>query len=123
MKYSQLIENNNNLPQYLYHATYELYLKSIMKNGLGGNNLIKNWSDSKDNTVYLSTDPNIAESFAETSELADDDFIDNNDIIILQINTKFLDKNKLHLDSNISDNNDYSFEYNGIIPSNAISIL
>ena len=123
MKYSQLIENNNNLPQYLYHATYELYLKSIMKNGLGGNNLRKNWSDSKDNTVYLSTDPNIAESFAETSELADDDFIDNNDIIILQINTKFLDKNKLHLDSNISDNNDYSFEYNGIIPSNAISIL
>lgn len=123
MKYSQLIENNNNLPEYLYHATYELYLKSIMKNGLGGNNLRKNWSDSKDNTVYLSTDPNIAESFAETSELADDDFIDNNDIIILQINTKFLDKNKLHLDSNISDNNDYSFEYNGIIPSNAISIL
>jgi hypothetical protein len=121
-------ENNNNIPQYLYHATYKPYLKSIMTTGLGGNNIRKNWSDSKDNTIYLATNKDIAYDFAETSELLDDNETELLDqIIILKINTTLLDKNKIIKDTNINYDNDneeiYSYEYKGIIPPKHISIM
>ena len=93
-----------------------------MTTGLGGNNINKNWSDSKDNTVYLSSDPLEALAYAETSELLDDDTMFD-EIIIIQINTKFIDKNKLISDTNIKNDDHNSYEYNGIIPPQYLKII
>lgn len=120
MKYTDLIENTNT--KYLYHATYEPYVDSIMKHGLTGNSENKNWSDSNSNVVYLAITPDIAESFAETAELADDDY----DIVILQIDAQKLNGSKLIPDQNIRSNdpneNVYSYEYHGTIPREYITV-
>jgi hypothetical protein len=114
-KYMRLFENE----QILYHATYRPYLQSIMAQGLHGNSGNKNWEDSQDDSVYLSTDYNIAQSFAETSDSIPDEYFD--EIIVLGIDRKQLDQKLLILDRNIQDNDGYSFEYRGVIPPSAIN--
>lgn len=112
---------------YLYHATYGKYLNSIMKDGLIPNKNI-NW-DFSERYVYLTTDPDIAESFAETSEMAPEKYL--NDIVILKVYIKDLDINKLRLDNNITQEGEefydeydepYSFQYEGKINPQYISI-
>lgn len=99
-------------PKYLYHATYKPLLKSITKNGLG-NTYRKNWSDSKHGVVYLAKDPDVAESYAESSQNVKEDWLD--EIIILKIDTNDLDKTKLELDKNVQDNDGDTLQYHGII--------
>ncbi len=106
------------IPQTLYHATYQPYLDSINKHGLGGVPSKPNWTDSKSGVIYLSDDPNVAESYAESSEDIDEDFL--NQIIILAIDTASLDRSKLFTDSNNQQGD--TFEYHGVIPQNAIRI-
>ena len=112
------------VPQYLYHATYKPFLKSIKEKGLGNTNK-KMWSFSKGKgVVYLALDPDVAQSYAEEAEWLDeldddkyDKYVDN--IIILKIDTSKLDKTKLFSDENVLDD-DSTLEYHGIIPFNAV---
>lgn len=120
MNDEQMIWEAYNNSQFLYHATYEPYLKNIMKYGLGGAPDIKpNWGDSKQGVVYLAYDPNVAESYAETAEEIPEDYLDQ--IIILKIDINQLDKQKLTRDENVIDGGD-TLEYHGVIPPSAIRI-
>jgi pyrimidine deaminase RibD-like protein len=108
-----------NLPSVLYHATYKPRLKSIKLKGLGAGGK-RNWEDSQRGVVYLALDPNVAESYAETSDMVPDEWLDS--IVILKIATAGLDPNKFHIDSNVQDNTGDTLEYHGIIPPSNISL-
>jgi pyrimidine deaminase RibD-like protein len=108
-----------NLPSVLYHATYKPRLKSIKLKGLGAGGK-RNWEDSQRGVVYLTLDPNVAESYAETSDMVPDEWLDS--IVILKIATAGLDPNKFHIDSNVQDNTGDTVEYHGIIPPSNISL-
>lgn len=108
-----------NIPEYLYHATYKPRLKSILTFGLGSKSK-KNWEDSKDGVVYLASDYDEAYSYAETSDLVPESYLDN--IVVFQIETSKLNKKLLYLDNNVIDGSS-TFEYHGIIPGNFLKIL
>lgn len=112
-------EDTVNLPSVLYHATYKPRLKSIKLKGLGAGGK-RNWEDSKRGIVYLALDPNVAESYAETSDMVPEEWLD--EIVILKISTKGLDPNKFHIDSNVQDNTGDTVEYHGVIPVSNISL-
>jgi len=112
-------EGSNNVPSTLYHATYRPFLKSIKQHGLGGDNAQSKWEDSKPGVVYLALDPNVAESYAESSDMVPDEWLDQ--IIILKISTKGLE-NKIQIDKNVQDNEGDTLEYHGIIPLSNISM-
>lgn len=105
--------------EFLYHATYLPYYNNIMKYGLNGNNKRKNWEDSQNGIVYLANDPHEAESYAETSDMVPENWL--NKIIVLKINKSLLDVNKIKIDSNNLSGS--TIEYHGTIPPNAISII
>ena len=109
------------VPQTLYHATYAPLVNSILKNGLGGRRQPM-WEDSVEGVVYMATDASIAESYAETSDIAYDRF-DDVDIVIFEIDTNYLNLDKLSLDRNVLENDGSTFEYNGIIPIGALTLL
>lgn len=106
------------VPEKLYYATFSKLLRKIKKCGYLGNSPYK-LSDSNNKYVYLSTDPDKAYSYAETA--LDDydnerlyDMLKDDDIVILEIDTKYLDKNKLFRDENVVDG-ETTYQYKGII--------
>ena len=105
--------------QILYHATYRPLLKSIKQHGLGGDKAQAKWEDSKPGVVYLATDPDVAESYAESSDVVPKEWLDK--IIILKIDASKLDQSKLISDQNVLDNEGDTLEYHGVIPVNLIS--
>jgi len=107
-------------PQFLYHATFRPYLKSILATGLGGPGKT-NWEDSVSGVVYLATSPEVAESYAETSEMVPEEYLD--EIVIIRVDTRLLDEEKISLDKNVLDNAGDTLEYEGIIPLDAMEIL
>jgi hypothetical protein len=110
------------IPKFLYHATYDSLLKKIKKEGLGGISAKKKWDDSKNGVVYLAYDPYVAESYAEESEMVKEDWLD--EIVILKIDTDYLDKNRLYTDENVRNDDEIStLEYHGIIPWSCISFF
>lgn len=122
MKFIRILkaEENKDIPNILYHATYKPLLRKIKKEGLIPGKRV-NWeSDNTDykSYIYLSDDPYVAESYAETSDLVKEDWLD--EIVILQINTSGLDKNNFSIDVNNQQGD--TFQYKGIIPFSAISI-
>ena len=112
----------DNIVEYLYHATFTANLKNIKKYGLGGKTNQLNWSDSLNDRVYLTIDAEMAYDFIMSIDNEDinDELFD--DITILKIDIKDLDKSKLFLDSNIIDNSGYSFEYHDIISKEKLII-
>lgn len=113
--------NENLFPAVLYHGTYKPLLRSIKQHGLGGKGSEnKRWEDSTHGVVYLASSPDVAESYAESSEAVPDEWLD--EIIILSIQTTSLDKSKLQLDQNVQDNLGDTYEYVGVIPMSAISL-
>lgn len=110
------------VPPVLYHATYRPLLRSIKRGGLGGpGSEKKKWEDSIHGAVYLALDPNVAESYAETSDSVPDEWLD--EIVILQISTDGLNPGKFMLDRNVRDNAGDTVEYHGVIPLSNISLL
>jgi|688.fasta_scaffold01844_28 hypothetical protein len=107
-------------PQWLYHATYRPLLKSIKAHGLGGDRAQAKWEDSKPGVVYLALDPNVAESYAESSDVVPEDWLDQ--IVILKIAASKLDKSRLFIDQNVQDNQGDTLEYHGVIPFSNISL-
>lgn len=120
----KFLKETEDIPRYLYHATYKPFLKSIREKGLGNIDK-KMYSDSKGRgIVYLAKDPDIAYSYAENSEWVEErenpDYYYNN-IIILKIDINKIDRNKLFDDENVRDDlDDSTIEYHGIIPFSAI---
>lgn len=102
----------------LYHATYLPRLASIMTGGLRPDTE-KNWSISED-YIYLTDDPEVAISFAEIAEEVPEEYL--NQIVVLKVDAKDLDLDKLELDDNIIEKNDYSFQYSGHIPPEIIEV-
>ena len=112
----------NQVPDKLYHATYNYYLPKIKEFGLDTRNSDKMWSDSKPGIVYLSDDPYVAESYAEISEMVSDEVYDSG-IVILEISTKDIDVNRLEKDSNVRMEDSHTYEYHGEIPWENINIF
>ena len=123
--------NDNEIPEFLYHATPSCYYNSIRKYGLGGRIPRKRFWDYE-NTQYenitkgffLATDEYVAASYLETSEefeeLAEqyeDRYDKELEIIVFEINTKDIDLSKLHIDTNqlLDDETDPTYFYDGII--------
>lgn len=111
----------------LYHATYGAYLDSILEKGLIPN-YKTNW-DFSGRSIYLTDDPDIAQDFAETADMAPEEYL--NDIVILEVDLNDLDQDKLTLDDNITQCEDeddedcqpYSFQYNGTIKPQLLTIF
>ena len=84
----------------LYHATYAKTLASIQKNGLKPN-MPHNWGvglygyDLSDK-IFLSFSPAVSEDYLSTS----DTYKEDEDIIVLEIDTKDIDLNKCEYDWN-----------------------
>lgn len=121
MKWTRLLKAKEiNIPNILYHATYRPLLRNIKKEGLVPGKR-KNWDNDSQiykNYVYLADDPYVAESHAESADLVKEEWTD--DIVILQINTSLLNKEKIEEDHNNIGGD--TFQYEGIIPSSAISV-
>lgn len=108
----------------LYHATYNTHLRSIMTNGLIPSTGKNNNGLSYDKPVIcLASDPDIAESFAETADAINDEVLDSG-IVILAVN--ITDDMQLTIDPNVKqDDSDeiISYVYDKIIPPEQIQIL
>ena len=118
------------LPKYLYHATYGPYFEQIKRDGaIKINPPNKNWIFNKEydniNAIYLAGDSDVAISYAETSETTEEELLDN--IILLTIDTSKLDLTQLNIDHNVKldPNKKYTkeeltYEYYKDIPLSAI---
>ena len=115
-----LESNSQHTEEYLYHATYRPLLKSIRSHGLGGDKAQAKWEDSKPGVVYLAIDPNVAESYAESSDVVPEDWLD--EIVIIKIAASKLDQSRLFIDQNVQDNAGDTLEYHGVIPMDSMSL-
>ena len=126
MKFKLVESFDTNVPDKLYHATHKDYIESIKKNGLGNTNN-KKYSDSKQGVVCLADDPWVAQSYAETTDLDDVDLEwEDEDIVILEIDSNRLDMNRLFVDKNVlldEDEEPSSWEYHGIIPWSSCKVM
>ena len=108
-----LIANYSQVPKYLYHATLYEYLDDIQQYGLGGTDKHKSNSTYDDiyqgNGIFLSYDPEDAAMY-----LSD---YDSEDVVVLQVPKRILDKNQIYYDTNNEDNidNPTTWYYKGVI--------
>ena len=124
----------------LYHATFARYVPAIMQHGLGARTKRKNFNVSRQGRVYLTNHPDVAQNYAEeaASQRGDDD-----EIVVLLIDQRQLNPALLHTDENDTgvmldiyaddgpslwddeeyDNRYISYEYHGVIPPSALSIM
>jgi len=103
----------------LYHATYSKLLRKIKRAGFLGNSPYKLWSDSNNKYVYLADNPDEAYSYAETAldEIENErlyDMLEDDDIVILEIDSSNLDLTKLQKDTN--NLGETTYQYEGTIP-------
>ena len=105
-----------------YHCTFNAYLPSILREGLG-DSPHRNW-DFSTGDVCLHIYPSTAESFCESAEEVSDEVFDSG-IVILEIDMTGLE-DLLDYDPNLTDNYHYSgydtnaFVYSDIIPPERI---
>lgn len=102
----------------LYHATYKKLIPKIKEMGLDTRDSKRAWEDSVPGYVYLAKDPDVAASYAESSESVPDSWIDN--IYVLTIDANTLDQDKLFDDQNVRNETTDTLEYRGVIPPQAI---
>ena len=118
MKLTEILKSIKINQPYLYHATYKPLLKKIKIDGLDTAKSKKAWDDSISGYVYLAKDPDVAVSYAESSDMVPDSYLDQ--IIILTIDVSKLDGDKLFMDQNVQDNEGDTVEYRGVIPFSSI---
>jgi len=111
-------EQLSKIPDFLYHATYNALIKKIKVDGLDTNKAKRAWEDSVPGHVYLAKDPDVAASYAESSDDVPDSWLDN--IVVLKIDTSKIDRSKLFIDKNVRDNEGDTLEYRGVISPEAI---
>ena len=125
-----LIENIRYVPGVFYHATYLPLMKSIKDNGIvPGGIKYQNYPDFDPKLgVYLAEDDDLAGGLVWDATSDKVPLGWKKKIIILSINPKVLDLNKLEYDPNMSytehESNDKgmskSYVYKGVIPVSAI---
>lgn len=122
---------------YLYHATPSCNISSIKKYGLGGKlSKTRFWDykgtpyDGIKQGCFLANDPYIAESFLEASDefwdLSDayeDRYDKELEIVVFAVLVSELDRNKLSIDENNSDEENKTFFYDGVIPFDKLKII
>jgi hypothetical protein len=118
IKLKQLLREELEMSNILYHATYKPLLKRIKDEGLDTTKSKKAWEDSKPGLVYLAKDKDVAGSYAEASDMVPDSWLDN--IVVLHIDANKLDRSKLSVDKNVQGNEGDTLEYAGVIPWSAI---
>lgn len=119
---------SSSIPETFYHGTFQPYLKSIMAKGLGAYYPGKNYGDSQGRYVYLADSPELSRAFCEEADVPEE-YLDQ--IVILSIDSNKLNYRLLQHDSNILPVKAapgfglhfHSWEYTGIIPPDAITIL
>lgn len=109
----------------LYHATYRPYLERIKQFGLGGSPepVPRNYEDSESGVVYLASSAEVALSYAETSDLVPEEWLD--DIVVLSVDTEQLDTTLLQPDKNVRsacEELPATFEYRGVVPPAALQL-
>lgn len=99
----------DDLPEYLYHATFYKYLDSIASSGLGNKSKRQNMSGSdygggfySGNGIFLATNPDEALEYVSTDERGEGD-----DVVLLRIPKSALSKDKIYYDTNNETTNDY----------------
>ena len=127
----------NRLPQHLYHATTSNVVASIKKYGLGGKMPKQLWWDYTNTEyehrsvgVFLADDEYVAESFLECSETFEnfaehyqEQYNQELEIIVFQINTSDLDLDKLSIDTNNRNDEYPTYFYNGVIDYQNLKII
>lgn len=117
-----ILKEETRVPKYdtYYHATFNSYLSSIKKYGLGAKQN-KNWDISEPGKIYWAWDPDIAISFCESAEDVSDEVYDSG-IVVLSISAKEL--KGVEDDSNIHDYlPDEIITSTGIIPFSKLTIF
>ena len=124
------ITAQQDMPNVLYHATFEPLLDSIMQDGLGATRDTM-WDESKPGVVYMSEYPDRAEYYPkevvrnadQDTGIVEPDWVDK--IVVLEIDATGLDKDKLKQDEyflNLYGEESDMWEYHGIIPPSLINI-
>lgn len=108
------------MKSFLYHATYRIRLRDIKRLGLGAKQK-KNWDISKDSVVYLSSDPELAFSFAESAEDVAES-VYNSGIVVLAIPVELLDLRYMAKDKNSRGSNT-DFIYKQVINPTHIQVI
>lgn len=115
-------------PTFLYHATFEQNVKSILKQGICPQPPHKrNWDKSKDDTIYLMDTPEAAYDMLEVMcyDLNDESKI-NDEIAVFEIDSSHLNLDQLSPDENIlidEDQSVFSYQYKGSIDPKFIRLL
>jgi hypothetical protein len=112
---------NKPLPKYLYHASWYPLWDEIKDEGLvpDKEGMMHNFPDIEAG-VYLSTHPNNAGSFLETTE--NRDIPEDWAIMIITIDASKLDTSKMDIDPNIVwhvGEEPTAFIYRGVVPTSA----
>lgn len=81
----------------------------------------KNWSDSEKGKLYFATTPDVALSYAESSDEVPEKHY-NSGIIVYKIKKQHLDKEHLNIDKNVRDNEGDTLEYSKDVPAQHLSI-
>lgn len=120
---------NDEIPEKLYHATYRALLDEILSDGIipGGKD-IQNFDWSK-KFVYLAETAENAISFVENAENESipEEWLE--DIVVLEVDVSKLDLTNMapdeHWNPSVEDGDEgyQSFQYNGIVPPEAIKVL
>lgn len=111
---------------YLYHATYRPYVRQIFEQGLGGarKSIPRNYEDSKSGVVYLASSPEVALSYAETSDAVPAEWLD--EIVVLRVHVEHLDATFLQADRNVKlaeGEQPETFEYHAVILPAALELI
>ena len=91
-----------------------------MSQGLGGSAAQTKWEDSKPGVTYLAYDSDVARSYAETSDMVPEEWLD--EIIVLAVDADKLDPKLLHKDRNVQGDGG-TLEYHGVIPPIAFTLI
>lgn len=109
----------------LFHATYAARLENILATGLGHDSApeIGNYEDSKRGVVCLADSVDVAISYAETSDVVPDSWLDQ--VVVLQVNSAMLDASKLMPDTNVQfekGEDPSTFEFHGVIAPDLLTL-
>ena len=112
------------MSQKLYHATYNKFREAILSEGLR-TEMKPNWKDMRHcGVIYLASNAEIAESFAECADV-DDETMESG-VCIFEVNISDIDEAMLKQDPNIileDDEEVYSFIYPQNIPATALKLI
>jgi len=123
-----LEEKKNNIPSKLYHATIRQRLSDIKKYGLGGKipkNRLWDYKGTEYENIkhgfFVDIYPENAYDYIVSSDEVWDkyeDFDEDRDMVVFEIDTKDMDLSKLNIDKNDASNDEepHSYFYDGIIP-------